>query len=122
RFRESPSATADRLLIICLFMTEGYRSKDIGHCKESWQLFCEKLEQHFDSEEKIMASFNYVKEEHNNCHQKILGQTLAVGRDCETLEDWRGCLYQIRDEILSQILRHDLHFAEHLIGIGYNEH
>jgi len=102
-------------------MTEGYISKDVYFCKTQWQLFCKKLEQHFDSEEEIMASFGYVREEHNKCHQTILGQTLAVGRKCKTLKDWRGCLYHIRDEILSQILRHDLRFAEYLITIGHNK-
>ncbi|MCF6197656.1 MAG: hypothetical protein L3J50_13255, partial [Emcibacter sp.] len=72
-------------------------------------------------EEKIMANLGYVSENHNNSHHAILRTTLTAGRDCKTLTEWRKCIFQLRDEILSQILRHDLHFAEYLTSINYND-
>ncbi len=102
-------------------MAKGLMAKDIGHCKEKWQLFCEKLEQHFASEEKIMASFDYVRREHNNHHSIMLEQMLVIGRDCNTLEGWEECFYQMRHEILSQILKYDLYFAEYLVTINYED-
>ncbi|MCF6197541.1 MAG: hypothetical protein L3J50_12670 [Emcibacter sp.] len=101
-------------------MAKGYILKDIGLCRQNWQLFCDLIEHHFTHEEKIMADLGFVKEEHHNSHQSILKNTMAAGRECKSLTEWKKCIFKLRDEILSQILRHDLHFAEHLVAIGYN--
>jgi len=102
-------------------MSTGYISKDIGACEKKWQLFCVKLERHFINEEEIMARFNYTIDDHDNCHQILLNQTKAAGENCVTLTDWESCLLEMRGGILSQILKHDLYFAEYLITIGYND-
>ncbi|NOZ67558.1 MAG: hypothetical protein GXP00_13875 [Alphaproteobacteria bacterium] len=102
-------------------MAKGYTLKDIGLCRQNWQLFCDLLRKHFTHEEKIMADMDYIKKEHHDCHQTILTSAQNAGRESKTLNDWEQCLFKLRDEILSQILRHDLHFAEHLVAIGYND-
>ncbi|VAV91505.1 hypothetical protein MNBD_ALPHA02-2526 [hydrothermal vent metagenome] len=102
-------------------MARGYVLKDIDFCRQNWHLFCNLLQQHFTHEEKIMSDMGYVKEEHHDSHQSILTNTQDAGRQCKTLEDWGKCLLELRDEILSQILRHDLKFSEYLITIGVNQ-
>lgn len=94
-------------------------SRDI--CLQKWRKFCEKLERHFTDEMDIMTGFGYSSDEHIKNHQKILARVKLMGKADNTLDDWEVCLFDMRNDLLSQILKHDLLFAEHLITIGYNE-
>jgi len=53
-------------------------------------------------------------------HQKLLNHVQNMGKGCNTLTRWQDCLFEMRNDLLSWILREDLHFAEHLVTIGYN--
>jgi len=102
-------------------MTDSFMAQDTKRCHEIWQQFCAKLNQHFIDETKVMAGFGYTEEKENSDHQKILAHIDTLGGEQNTLEDWKNCLFEMRNEFLSWILRHDLKFSEHLITIGYNQ-
>jgi len=101
---------------------EGYKSKDIGQCKENWQIFGQALRRHFADEEKIMADLGFDNKEHQLHHQEIIKHIkIACGKN-KTLEDWKNCLVEMIHDILTTILKYDLKFAEYLIGIGYSQY
>ena len=101
---------------------EGYKSKDILRCKESWQIFGQALRRHFTSEEQIMADLGFDKKEHRIHHQKIIEHIKVKCGKNKTLKDWKNCLVEVEHDILTTILRYDLKFSEYLIGIGYSKY
>ena len=102
-------------------MVDSYISQDIKNCHKIWQQFCVRLEQHFTKETKIMSDFGYREEGQTSDHQRILNHLEHLGGAENSLYDWEVCLFEMRNELLAWILRHDLKFSEYLITVGYNE-
>jgi len=102
-------------------MATGYMSKDISLCDENWRLFCDKMEMHNANAEAIMEDLGFPVENHKKSNQNILDNVKNVGKDCKTLADWEKGIFEMRHQFLTQILKHDLHFAEYLITIGYDD-
>jgi hemerythrin-like metal-binding protein len=107
-------------------MSDAFVAGNVEGCLKEWQKFIAQLDQHFIDESEIMesfgfAEFGYIRDEHEDDHQKILARVKSMGKKNNTLDDWEACLFDMRNDLLSWILKHDLLFAEHLITIGYNE-
>ncbi|MCF6197655.1 MAG: hypothetical protein L3J50_13250 [Emcibacter sp.] len=111
----------DELVIILNKMVDSYSEQNTKHCHEIWQQFCARLEQHFAKETKIMSDFGYHEEGQTSDHQRILSHLEHLGGAENSLYDWEVCLFEMRNELLAWILRHDLKFSEYLITVGYNE-
>jgi len=103
-------------------MADGCRLEDAGRCQQSWQLLCKKLDQHFTNEENIMSNLGFNVSDHKQHHQEIAEYVKTLGQQSQTLTDWGNCFSEMQHKILSQILKHDLPFAEHLVTIGYNKY
>ena len=103
-------------------MVDCFLEKDVDYCKSKWIEFCDKLKLHFDHEMEIMAELGFKTEKHEDHHRDVLKHILKTGTDCNTLEDWQNCLFIMRNDLLSWVLKHDLGFAEHLVSTGYNEY
>ena len=101
-------------------MVDAFTAKDIETCQKTWLHFCAQLKQHFIDETKIMNDFGYIEKDQGNDHQEILKHINTLGQDHNSLSDWEDCLLEMRNNLLSWILKHDLRFAQHLITIGYN--
>jgi len=100
-------------------IVDSFNSGDLPSCQKQWHLFCEKLQQHFADEEKIMDNLGFDRP--GNDHQHILENIKSLGTKCETQNCWEDCLFAMRNELLSWILKKDLYFAEYLVTIGYND-
>ncbi|GEM_PF-2734085 len=103
-------------------MVDGFVTGDNGYCKSRWRHFCEKLRLHFKHEIKIMDDLGFEAGRHEGHHEEMLDHISKVGADCHSLEDWENCLFIMRNDLLSWVLKHDLKFAEHLVSIGYSEY
>lgn len=101
-------------------MVDGFVAGDVEVCRNGWQQFCTKLDQHFNEEAKIMSDLGYVDDVEDD-HQEILDHVTALGKRDNSLDDWEACLFEMRNHLLSWILKKDLLFAEHLVTIGYND-
>lgn len=101
-------------------MVDVFEAGDIPGCQQTWHLFCQRIEQHFGDEIKIMTDFGYGEDDHDAGHQKILDRLIEMKNQAQSLNDWERCLIEMRSELLVWILKHDLLFAEHLVSIGYN--
>ncbi len=105
-------------------MIDGFVAEDLEYCQKKWQQFCVSLEQHFIDETEIMDDFGYIPldhdDDHEQDHQKILISVAAMAKKFSTLDDWEIGLFEVRNDLLTFILKHDLKFAEYLITIGYN--
>ncbi len=101
-------------------MIDGFVAQDLDVCQKKWQQFCVQLTQHFADESKIMNEFGYIEDDHDADHQKILFHVNTLGNKDNALDDWEHCLFEVRSDLLTLILKHDLKFAEHLVTIGYN--
>ncbi len=102
-------------------MVDGFVAGDVRHCRKEWQKFCTKLEQHFIDETRVMDDFGYAGDDDEDDHQEILDHVNALGKRDNSLDDWEACLFEMRNHLLSWILKKDLLFAEYLITIGYDE-
>lgn len=102
-------------------MVDSFVSSDVCSCRDVWLLFCTKLEQHFIDEVHIMNSFGFDEDGAEEEHQQILDHVNALGKNNTTIDDWEECLFEMRNHLLSWILKKDLLFAEYLITTGYNE-
>ena len=102
-------------------MVDHYLAEDVESCKKLWGEFCEKLKQHFENEMEIMTELGFKADNHEEGHERVLEQIYNLGNACEKLEDWANCLFAMRNDLLSWILRHDLGFAEYLDSIGYEK-
>lgn len=109
----------EELVDILNNMVEDYISEDIPSCAKAWQVFCIKLEEHFTNEEKIMEDCGFIDDQHKSHHQEILDHIKIIGENCQTLADWHLCFFDMRHEILTQILKYDLYFAQYLVSIDY---
>lgn len=109
------------LVVILNEMVDGFLKKDVDHCKTKWQSFCDRFKKHVQDEEIIMDEFGFFDQKHENTHQKVYEHVQSLGHGCDTLADWEACLYEMRNDVLTLILKHDLKFAEHLITVGYND-
>ena len=101
-------------------MVDGFILGDVEVCRKGWQQFCAKLDQHFIDEAKIMDDLGYVDDVEDD-HQEILDHVNTLGMRENSLDDWEACLFEMRNHLLSWILKKDLLFAEYLITIGYND-
>ncbi|MCK5425861.1 MAG: hemerythrin family protein [Emcibacter sp.] len=90
-------------------------------CLEEWQKFYDRLRIHFYEEEEIMSKFGYSDEEHIKDHKEILDHVKSLGEKCEEQNNWEDCIHEIERDLLVQILRHDLKFAEYLVSTGYQK-
>lgn len=102
-------------------MIDGFRRGDAAFCQEKWQQFCVMLKQHFREESRIMRDFGFVDIDHEEDHKNILARLNIMENNDNSLDNWEACLFEMRNDFLSTILKHDLKFAEYLITIGYNE-
>lgn len=109
------------LVTILNEMVDGFVAEDIELCQQKWHQFYRHLQKHFEDEVKIMFDLGFITEEHNDHHEEVLAHARALGANCKSLVDWEVCLYELRNDLLIWILKHDLKFAEHLITIGYND-
>ncbi|MBL4801550.1 MAG: hypothetical protein JKY45_06620 [Emcibacter sp.] len=67
-----------------------------------------------------MQDFGYISDDPKDEHQKILDHVTMLKRKNNSLKDWELCLFEMRNDLLTWILKHDLKFAEYLVTIGYN--
>ena len=102
-------------------MVDGFEGGDLNICKLKWEQFTKGLKQHFIDEAEIMNDFGYIEDEHDHDHDKILDHLITQEKKCNSLSDWEASIFEMRSELLSTILKHDLKFAEHLVTIGYSE-
>ncbi len=102
-------------------MADGYLLKDASVCQQKWQEFCQKLDEHTINEERIMGEFGYFDDKHKDNHETILETVINLGKNSSTLADWNQCFFKMWNEILTQILNHDLYFAQYLAKIGYED-
>jgi len=102
-------------------MVDGFEAGDVELCQKKWHQFCTRLEQHFGDEITIMDDFDFAQTGHEAEHQEILDHIKAAGERDHSLDNWESCLFEMRSDLMSWILKKDLLFAEHLITIGYNE-
>lgn len=111
---------ADHALLVEILneIVDSTNAGDLISCQRLWQQFIDKLQQHFTDEEKIMDSLGFSHLGHG--HQQALEKITSLGQKCETQDCWEDCLFEMRNELLSWILKKDLYFAEHLVTIGYN--
>ena len=101
-------------------MVDVCEAGDVLACQQKWHLFCQRIEQHFRDEIQIMNDFGYIKDDHEQGHQKILARVTEMKEQAHSLEDWQECLHEMRNDLLAWILKQDLLFAEHLVTIGHN--
>ncbi len=87
---------------------------DLDQCRVRWDLFCLKLSEHFIEEEEIMRGYGYEVSKHNQAHVDILEKTKTICTDNKTLEEWKMCIYGGINDLVEDILKHDLHFAAFL--------
>ena len=111
----------ENLVSILNDMVGGYVNNDKSLCRDKWYMFCEALELHFKEEGVIMADIGFAQEIHEGGHDNILKHIRALGRDDNSLDDWEDCLYEMRNKLLSWILKEDLIFAEYLVTIEYKD-
>lgn len=91
-------------------------------CAELWPVFTEKLENHFQMEEKIKGEFGFENVDADRLRSReILNKLQDLSNDCETLTDWQNCLDEVAHNLMPFILRSDLPFGEHLSKIGYTK-
>lgn len=102
-------------------MVDCFIERNVDYCKSKWQDFCEKLEQHFAHEIKIMDGLGFEDAQHEKGHEEILRHIQEIGANCQSLEDWEDCLFTMRNDLLTWVLKHDLKFAEYLFTIGYSK-
>lgn len=110
-----------KLVAILNDMVDGFVNNDKNICQEKWGIFCEALELHFKEESVIMADIGFVPDDHEVEHDNALNHIKQLGREIISLEDWEGCLYEMRNKLLSLILKEDLIFAEYLVTIAYKD-
>ncbi len=118
---EKIDADHSSLVQILNDMVDGFLADDLSDCKLKWKQFSDDLKQHFIDETKIMHDFGFVEYEHEQDHNSIIDRIYTQGQKCNSLEDWEMSLFEMRNELLSTILKHDLKFAEHLVTIGYTK-
>lgn len=109
------------LIAILNEMVDGFMQGDTHLCQNKWQEFYTKLEKHFVDETEIMINYGYIDDDVDDDHEKVLDHIINLGNKENSLENWEFCLYEMRNYLLSWILKKDLLFAEHLVTIGYNK-
>ncbi len=114
---------SDHEKLVCILneMVGGFANNDKYLCQEKWQLFCEALELHFKEESVIMVDMGFMHNALAEGHNNVLKRIEALGRESNSLDDWEECLYEMRNKLLSWILKEDLIFAEYLVAINYKE-
>lgn len=111
----------DELVNILNTMIDVCKIHDADICLEVWNKFYDRLRLHFKEEEDIMREFDFEDEVHVKDHQAILTDVQSLCEKYKQQNNWEGCIREIRQNMLAQVLRHDLKFAEYLVTIGYNE-